>query len=58
MITVIFILLIVGLIVGGVYLAMMSGTKGGRHDQASRPVVRDQETSNPRGDVRSGTGPN
>ncbi len=58
MITVIFLILIVGVALGGVYLAMSSGMRGGRHNKASMPVVRNQESSNPRGDVRSGNGLN
>lgn len=58
MITVIFLILIVGAALGGVYLAMSSGMRGGRHNKASLPVVRNQESSNPRGDVRSGNGLN
>ena len=58
MITVIFLILIIGAALGGVYLAMSSGTRGGRHNKSSLPVVRDQESSNPRGDVRSGNGIN
>ncbi len=58
MITVIFLVLIIGAALGGVYLAMSSGTRGGRHNKASMPVVRNQESSNPRGDVRSGDGIN
>lgn len=58
MITVIFLILIVGAALGGVYLAMSSGMRGGRHNKASLPVVRNQESSNPRGDIRSGNGLN
>ena len=58
MITVIFLILIVGVALGGVYLAMSSGLRGGRHNKSSLPVVRNQESSNPRGDVRSGNGLN
>ncbi len=58
MLTVIFLILIVGAAIGGIYLAMSSGMRGGRHNKASMPVVRDQESSNPRGDVRSGNGIN
>ena len=58
MLTVIFLILIVGAAIGGIYLAMSSGMRGGRHNKASMPVVRDQENPNPRGDVRSGGGLN
>ncbi len=58
MITALFLILVIGAAIGGVYLAMSSGTRGGRHDKASMPVVHDQESNNPRGDVRSGNGIN
>ena len=58
MLTVLFLIIILGVAIGGIYLAMSSGTRGGRHNKASMPVVRDQESGNPRGDVRSGGGIN
>lgn len=56
MITVLFLILVVGAAIGGVYLAMTSGTRGGRHNKASMPVVHSQDSTNPRGDIRTGTG--
>ncbi len=56
MITVLFLVLVLGAAIGGIYLAMSSGTRGARHNKASMPVVRNQERNDPRRDVRSGTG--
>jgi hypothetical protein len=59
MITVLGLLFGAVLLVGLVVLAMKSGLGGGRDGQSSKTVAtRQQQTNNPRGDVRSGTGPN
>ena len=57
MITVLGLLFGAVLLIGVVVLVMKSGTKGGRDGQSSNAVATKQEqASNPRGDVRSGTG--
>ncbi len=46
------------LLIGVILLVMKSGNKGGRNRQSSNAIATEQrEMSNPRGDVRSGTGP-
>lgn len=58
MITVLALILGSILVVGLVVLVLRSGNKGGRQGQSGASVATKQEQmSNPRGDVRSGTGP-
>ena len=46
------------LLVGVFVLVMKSGSKGGRQGQSSNAeATKQQQASNPRGDVRSGSGP-
>lgn len=47
MITVIFLIVIAGAAIGGIYLAMASGTKGGRQGQSSKAVAEGQGDSKP-----------
>ncbi len=56
MLTIIFLFFILCLVVGGIYLAMSSGTRGGRHHQASKGTAQAQQLTNPRGDARSNAG--
>ena len=54
MITFIFLAIVALVAIGGVYLAMSAGNKGGRNNQSGQAAATKQEQlSNPRGDVRS-----
>lgn len=58
MITVLAVVMGAILVVGLVIVAMRSGTKGGRQGQSGESVATEQrQMSNPRGDIRSGSGP-
>ncbi len=56
MLTVIFIVMGVIVVAGGIYLAMSSGMKGGRHGQSAQSVVTAQRLEKSRGNATRATG--